>query len=110
MSVRANFNKIREDQEKLASLYEEQESWEMAYLALWSILEHAMKNVANIAVRNNLKAALLQWVNYVDGKAKDQPQKIRSFAMSYGQIKIPDVPLIEGELGGIEKITENYEL
>ena len=96
----------REKQKSAASGFEQSGSLEMAYIASWSTLEFAMKEVASVATRNKLRLQLMSWMSYLDKITSDRPAEIKSFAIQYTSDRIPNMSLVEQELGQLPALSE----
>jgi hypothetical protein len=89
----------------LSEDYEKSSSYEMSYVALWTILEHIMKPIASIGMRKKLESSLHEWIEHiktpVPGK---QPKEIKDFKIEYTSTSIPPVSLIEEAIGNVPKL------
>jgi len=102
----AQFLEHREKQELITSRFEESFSLEMAYIANWSTLEFAMKEIASIATENNLRLQIKSWMSYLNKEISTCPKDIKSFAIRYASDRIPNMSLIEQELGHMQALSE----
>lgn len=59
----------------LVEFYEGKGQLETAYLARWAILERLVKVVVAEYRRDQLKAALLEWLEYARGKRQNRPSR-----------------------------------
>ena len=100
-----NFNRLRTEQTVIAANYEENKSYEMAYIALWSILETALKDITPYAKKIVLLSKVNEWKDYLDGNSNNTPKEIRSFQCTRSD-KIPPVSLVEALLGECPIIRE----
>ena len=102
-----NFNRLRTEQITVSANYEENKSYEMAYIALWSILETALKDITPHAKKVLLLKKVNEWKDYVDGNAKKPQKEISSFYFQCTRSeKIPPISLIEAILGDCPIIKE----
>lgn len=89
----------------LAEHYEDKGSYEMSYVALWTILEHIMKPIASIGVKKKLESELLEWVNHVQNPTLGKrPKEIKNFKTEYTAKSIPPMTLIEEAIGELPKL------
>jgi len=93
------------DRIKTSLTYEENGSYEMAYISLWSILETALKDISPYAKRVALLKLVNEWRAYLDEGGEKEPKTIRSFQCTKSD-KIPPIDLIEAFLGDCPTIKE----
>ncbi len=104
-----NLNKLRELQTKRyaeSSSYEENKSFEMAYIAMWSVLEKGLHIYANDAVKHRLHTNVQKWDKYLSGTTKSKPEPIGNFSLEHSNRTIPPVPLIESILGKMSQVSK----
>lgn len=100
-----SFNHLRTEQTEVASKYEERNSYEMAYIALWSILETGLKDITPLAKKFVLLKQVNEWKEYLEEAKNKEPNEIRSFQCTRSD-KIPHISLIEALLGECPTIKE----
>lgn len=61
---------LEEESTKLSTEYEKKESYEMAFIAIWSVLENIMKQIALVKVKKNLRLDINNWIEYLDNPEK----------------------------------------
>lgn len=89
----------------LSEHYEKSSSYEMSYVALWTILEHIMKPIASIGMRKKLETSLHEWIGHIENPIPGiQPKDIKNFKIEYTSISIPSVSLIEEAIGDVPKL------
>ncbi|EKT4485668.1 hypothetical protein JGK44_000039 [Shewanella algae] len=103
MSILQQFYERREEAEANASLYEQCNNLEMAYLALWSVTEHTAKDVESMRLRRELKKKVRQWAEYLDGTGT-APPPIKSFSL--GTQSIPPIANLKSVLGEIPAVSK----
>lgn len=99
------FNQLRMEQAGIATNYEENQSYEMAYIALWSILETGLKDITPQAKKIVLLKKVNEWKNHLESNNNNPPKEIRSFQCTRSD-KIPPISLIEALLGDCHTIKE----
>jgi len=98
------FEKLKEKKIKSSKNYEDNECYEMAYIALWSIIETILKDIETKRKKNILIEKVSEWKNYLDGNRSKAPDEIRSF--KYVQKNIPHISDIEESLSSCPIIKE----
>ncbi len=104
-AILENFNRLRTEQIGIAANYEENQSYEMAYIALWSILETALKDITPQAKKVVLLKKVNEWKKHLEGNNNNTPKEIRSFQCTRSD-KIPAISLVEALLGDCPNIKE----
>lgn len=106
MSILQQFYERREEAEANASLYEQSNNLEMAYLALWSVTEHTAKDVESIRLRRELKAKVCLWTEYLDGTGP-APLPIKNFSLEPQSIpSIANLQSVLGEIPAVSKLLQ----
>jgi len=100
-----NFNTLRTEQIAVAAEYEESQSYEMAYIAIWSILETSLKDITPHAKKIVLLKKINEWKNYLEDNGRKPQNKIGSFQCTRSNT-IPPILLIEALLGDCPIIKE----
>lgn len=77
--------------------YENNKCWSYAYLARWVVLEHGLKSLYNSYNKRCIRDGALEWIEYLDGKEKKAPNKIKDFSVQTRNI--PKYKTIEELLG-----------
>lgn len=106
MKNREAYKKIKEGGLLRAVRHEDNESYEMAYLSLWFILEKGITLYANEAVKIQLREKIKNWDDFLSGKSKKQPRKINDFTLQYTRNNIPPVSLVEKSLGKMSRVAK----
>lgn len=105
MNLLEDFIILQEEKLKLADDYERSQSFEMAYISLWSVTEHTVKEVETVRKTKELKDKVSAWHYFLDGKTnRKRPQPIKSFVCE-GK-SIPDIELIKKSLGEVPAIAK----
>lgn len=99
------FNRLRTEQAGIAANYEDNKSYEMAYIALWSTLETGLKDITPKAKKVVLLKKVNEWKSYLEDSNKNTPKEIKSFQCTRSD-KIPPISLIEALLGDCQTIKE----
>lgn len=100
-----NFTKLRTKQVEYAAAYEAKQSYEMAYIALWSVLEAALKDITPKAKQMSLLQKIHEWRLYLEAGGNSKPREIKSFQCTRSET-IPHISLIEVLLGNCPTIKE----
>ncbi|MBC8551924.1 MAG: hypothetical protein H8D23_19930 [Candidatus Brocadiales bacterium] len=100
-----SFNRLKAERVGVAADYEQSQSYEMAYIALWSILETALKDITPYAKKIVLLKKVNDWKDYLEGNSSNPPKEIRSFQITRSD-KIPPISLVEALLGDCPTIRE----
>ncbi|MBS9921584.1 hypothetical protein [Vibrio alginolyticus] len=74
MDLDAKLKKLKDEQIKLAEEYQSKQSYELAYIAYWSVVEHFSKEVGEIFLKQQLEKKLVEWQDYLSGKQESRPQ------------------------------------
>jgi hypothetical protein len=97
--------KLEKEHLVLSASYEENESYEMSFVALWTVLEHIMKPIASIGMQKELQSKLHEWSKHLEHpEVGRKPKEIRSFNTEYISTSIPSVSLIEVAIGEVPKL------
>ena len=89
---------LRRKQEELASDYEENASYEMAYLSRWNVLEKILQSMDAECRKKQLYRQVCEWKKYLENQNAKKPGKISSFDLTI-QDKTPDI----GKIGKMEE-------
>ena len=100
-----NFNALRTEQIAVAAEYEESHSYEMAYIAIWSILETSLKDITPHAKKIVLLRRINEWKDYLEDNGRKPLNEIGSFQCTRSNT-IPPISLIEALLGDCPIIKE----
>ena len=100
---------FKDKQDELAAYHEKNESWEMAYLAEWSILEHGIKQIVSFERKRQLLKKLIHWKVYLEGTSDKKPKKgIQGCTFECQSIpKIGEINGILGNQPSIEKVLKS---
>ena len=100
------FMDLEKEYKTLSSEYENNRSFEMAFISIWSIAEHIMKPIASISMKNKLQNSLNEWVKYIENpETKNKPKEFKSFQFEYSSTSIPSIAQIESAVGPMPKLT-----
>ena len=78
--------------------YEAKNSYEMAYLARWSVIEGVIKEWAAIEQLDQFRPDLLAWHNYVSDTSLKRPAPIKRFPIDPARAKLPTIAELKGKL------------
>jgi hypothetical protein len=111
VSVFINFSKLRKDQSDAADNYELDGSYEMAYLALWTITEHTVKEIEVKTKTDKLKVGVGEWYQYFQSNRElERPKPIRSFVCDVKTIPpIKNLTEVLGEIPAIGKLLQTTQ-
>lgn len=70
----AKLKKLKDEQIKLAEEYQSNQSFELAYIAYWSVVELFSKEVGEFFLKQQLEKKLIEWQDYLSGKLKSCPK------------------------------------
>lgn len=105
MSLLGDFIQLRDEKVKLAEEYEQGKSYEMAYVALWSVTEHTVKTVEELRKYKELRKQVLAWYEFFeDNYVTQRPRPIKSFVCEVKNI--PEIKLIQESLGAVPAIAK----
>jgi hypothetical protein len=97
--------KLEKEHLALSATYEENESYEMSFVALWTVLEQIMKPIASIGMQKELRRKLHEWLKHLEHpEVGRKPKEIRSFNTEYSSTTIPTISLIELAIGEVPKL------
>ncbi len=89
---------LRKKQEALASDYEEKESYEMAYISRWYVLEKILKIIDTKLKTDELHHKVCKWwEEYLVNSDSNQPEPIKSINLTEAR-RIPVIGKIEERL------------
>ena len=97
-TIYSQFVELRKKQEKLASDYEEQSFYEMAYLSRWHVLEEILQIMDAECRKKQLYRQVCEWKRYLENHTDKKPGNITSFVITK-QDKTPDI----GKIGKMEQ-------
>lgn len=100
------FIDLRDSQLVRATSFEENAQYEMAYLALWSVVEKSIKSMYPHAQKAKLLECVIAWKLFLEGSTSLKPSEIKKF--TYGEPEnIPsDLSAIEQLFGSMPKVCE----
>lgn len=105
MSLFEDFLERKQEQLKLANEYESAGNLEMAYVALWSVTEHTVKDIEVVRKTKALTLSITKWYEFLTEKKQvKRPKEINSFSCSVNSI--PEISLIIKELGEVPAISK----
>lgn len=99
------FNKIKNEQFEKAKEFEDTNSFEMAYLAYWIVIEKGLKIIEVERKRRQLYDSICAWKEFLEDSRKSRPPKISSFDLQEPE-KVPDVKSVSKFLGGLPTVVE----
>ena len=94
----------RKEQHEKVLVYEEKESWAMAYLCNWVVLEKSVKKLYGAYVKSQLLPQILSWKDYLEGGSNKAPEQITNFAVE--PIYIPRINILEKIIGRTKILNE----
>ncbi|WP_272575959.1 hypothetical protein [Providencia sp. PROV273] len=105
MSLLDDFIKLRIKKRILAEEYEQIQSYEMAYIALWSVTELTVKAVEESRKTSELKDRIRAWHHFFENNSNiSRPEPIKSFVC---EVKtIPAITLIQKSLGEVPALAK----
>lgn len=106
MKNREAFIKLKERKILEAIKYEKKESFEMAYISLWSVLEQGIRLYATEGMRIQLHEKIKLWDAFLSDKTKNKPKEIRNFNIEYTSTSIPQMTLVEKSLGKMKQVSK----
>ncbi len=105
MSVFNDFTSLFKVQSEIAECYELDGNYEMAYLALWSVTEHTVKEIQTHVNTRKLKNAIDEWHKYFQSSEElKRPKPIKNFACDVKTI--PQIKTLTEELGDIPAVSK----
>lgn len=108
-NLKESFAELRAQREVEALNHESSQSWELAYISYWSILEEGLKLFASPAMKLRLHSIIKQWDDYLSGKRKELPKQIRNFSIEYKANSIPSIEIIRYALGEMPTLAKFIE-
>ncbi|EIV1738042.1 hypothetical protein L7E62_004686 [Vibrio parahaemolyticus] len=97
--------KLEHEHFALSDSYESNGSYEMSYMALWTILEHILKPIASEGMKKKLQRSLHEWIDHLESPVSGKkPKDIKSFKTEYSSTSIPPISLIEEAIGDVPKL------
>lgn len=90
----------------LAEKFELNQSFEMAYVARWSIIEQVTKHIAASASAIRLRSDLKAWLEYLDDPKRIRPAVIRSFVSDPVSAKLPQTSVLVEVLGEVPNLSD----
>lgn len=83
------FARLEVERTHAAQVFEEKESFEMAFVARWSIVETVVKCVVADAGLQTLGKQLQEWMRFLDGSEKTRPRPIKRFPSAPEDSRLP---------------------
>ena len=68
---------LKDQQDKRSDAFEDNNSYEMAYLARWYILEMAVRKITLKKRQDRVISLMKSWVEYAEGKKTERPENYR---------------------------------
>lgn len=81
--------KLYQERDELALLFESKDSFEMAYVARWSVVETLVKQIVYTEVCSSLGTQLEEWRRFLDQPGRKTPKSIRHFPIEPSKAKLP---------------------
>ncbi|MFN4318727.1 hypothetical protein [Acinetobacter parvus] len=105
MTLIDEFLGLRDEQLKLAQDYEKEASYEMAYVALWSVIEQTVKRVEEKRKYRELREKVVAWYEFFENELiTKSPAPIKAFDLDVKTI--PDLITIHKSLGEAPAISK----
>lgn len=107
-----HFQAKKDAQRKLQAVHEQSQSFGLAYLALWAILEDFATRLGPMCQRVELKRSLQEWLAFLNEEILQTPKKIALVKFDFPKeaaVKIPANDLLQVLLK-IESAINFYEL
>lgn len=100
------FKSLRDSQLLKVTSFERDAQVEMAYLALWSIIEKSIKSMHPYAQKAKLLEGVIAWKLFLEGSASQKPSEIKNFIHGKPE-KIPsDLSAIQKLFGPLPIVCE----
>ena len=106
MKNREAFVKLKESKIIEAVKFEKKESYEMAYISLWLVLEQGLKLYASEGMKIQLHSKIKAWDDFLAGDSNKKPKQIGNFSIEYTSNSIPQMSLVEKALGRMPQVSK----
>jgi len=83
------FEALYKDKSAAALAFESKDSFEMAYLARWSVVETTVKLITHAEACQLLRLQLDEWSRFLDKPNRKSPNPIRHFPTDAAKSKLP---------------------
>lgn len=80
---------LLQQREAVAIAFEAKDSFEMAYMARWSVVETFVKRIIYAEACESLSAKLEEWRKFLDDPREKTPNPIRHFPVEPSKSKLP---------------------
>ena len=102
MDLGAKLKIFKDKQIGLAEEYQSKQSYELAYIAYWSVVEHFSKEIGELFLKQQLAEKLAEWQDYLSGKRESRPQG-RQISLKLECSTIPSMKQLTNLLGKLPK-------
>jgi len=90
--IHTKFIELRDKQIISATDYENNNNYQMAYIAYWAILEDVVKRLGPICMQIALKKELQEWLGYIQNKNQKKPKPITQRTFDIPKEKLNTIP------------------
>lgn len=80
---------LHQERDAAAIAFETKESFEMAYMARWSVVETSVKRIVYADACSSLRLQLEEWRKFLDDPSRKTPSPIRHFPIESSKAKLP---------------------
>jgi hypothetical protein len=80
---------LHKERDAAAVVFEAKDSFEMAYMARWSVVEMSVKRIVHAQACNSLRLRLEEWRKFLDEPNREAPNPILSFPIELSKAKLP---------------------
>ena len=84
-----SLDSLHQERDAAALAFESKGSFEMAYVARWSVVEAMVKRVVHAELCASLRLQLDEWREYLDEPGTTAPKVIRQFPIEVSKAKLP---------------------
>jgi hypothetical protein len=82
-------DELHQERDATAIAFETKESFEMAYVARWSVVETSVKRIVYAEACTTLGQQLEEWRKFLDEPSRKTPNPIRHFPIDSSKAKLP---------------------
>lgn len=99
-------DKLDQEREEVARAFESKQSFEMAYVARWSVVETLIKRIVYAEGCRSLRIQLQAWLEFIDGQTRKPPNAIRQFPIEPSKAKLPTSAELKLRYGNAKNLLE----
>jgi hypothetical protein len=88
-ALRQALDELLQERDAAAIAFEAKESFEMAYVARWSVVETSVKRILYAEAVASLRPQLEEWQKFLDDPSRKAPNPIRHFPIDSSKAKLP---------------------